>query len=163
MFTEGGSPPATRKMSFKSSTKRDAQANRVVPPAPGSTDDPSLNGATVEVYNASGSGEKVTVTILGGVGWKVHGGGSYRYKNPNPSGAIRKITIKTDQVRVSGGGSGFTYSLDELTQGSVAVRVRTGTNGTVWCAKATPPRFDTVGRFQATPKTPPPVVCPAVP
>jgi hypothetical protein len=162
-LSDGGSPPTTRKLSFKSSTKRDAQANRVVAPAPGSADDPSLNGATVEVYNASGTLEKVTVVVPGGTGWKVTGGGSYQYKNPDRSGAITKITIKTDQLRVSGGGANFTYTLDENAQGSMAVRVRTGASGTVWCADATSPRVDIAGRFQASPKTPPPGSCPSVP
>ena len=161
-LSDGGSPPTTRKLSFKSSTKRDAP-DRIVPPAPGSADDPSLHGATVEVYNASGTPEKITVVIPGVAGWKVTGGGSYRYKNPDRFGAISKITIKADQLRVSGGGGNFTYSLDEPSQGSVAVRLRTLPSGTVWCADATAPRVDTVGRFQASPQTPPPGVCPAVP
>ena len=163
-LSEGSTPPGTRKLSFKSSTKRDGLQNRVAAPTLGSADDPSLNGVTVDVYNSSGSGEKITVAIPGGIGWKVTSGGtSYRYKNPDRNGAIAKLTIKTDQLRVSGGGIDFGYSIDEATQGSVAVRVRTGVTGTLWCADATGPRVDRVGSFQATPKTAAPGVCPTLP
>ncbi len=160
---EGSLPPGTRKYSFKSSTKRDPLPNRVSPPAFDSTGDPSLHGATLRIYNASGSGETVTVVVPGGPGWKRTGAGGYAYKNPDTNGAVRKLQIKRDLLKVSGGGASWGYSLDEPTQGQVAVRVTAG-SGPTWCAVAgTPPfvpRRDEPGRYQAASKTPPPAACP---
>jgi hypothetical protein len=158
--------PGLRKLSFRSSTKSDAAPNRVVPPAPLSAGDPRSGGATLEVYNSAGSGERVTISLPGS-GWTALGSGTspkgFRFRG---SGAIGTVVVKADKILVKGGGASFGYSLDEASQGSVALRLRLGT-ALPWCAEAgaapNPPRIDQTDRFQAKPKTPAPAVCPPLP
>lgn len=166
--------PAARKVKFKSSTKRDP-ANRIVVPAPGTAADPTANGATgggavLTVYNANGSGEIVTIALPAS-GWTLQGSTGYRFTNPDRSGAITRITVKPDTVSIRGGGAQWSYTLDEPSQGQLAVRLALGT-GAGWCAAApakargNPPstaRYDTVDKFTAEPKTPAPAACPPLP
>ncbi|HEV7731693.1 MAG TPA: hypothetical protein VGR62_06000 [Candidatus Binatia bacterium] len=160
--------PNARKVSFKSDTKRDASPNRIVVPSRAGIADPTVHGATLTVYNANGSGESFTV-LLPASGWSAYDSASppkgYRYKGADSSAAITRITLKADQVKVRGGKSNWGYTLNEPSQGRVAVRLRFGT-GSIWCAAA-PAKSggnnDTVDKFQAQPKTPAPVSCPAAP
>jgi hypothetical protein len=80
---------------------------------------------------------------------------------------VRSVTVTTDKITLKGGGAGFGYSLDEASQGAIAIRVRLG--GVVWCARAAakqsgnPPstvQNDRVDRFVGQPKTAPPASCP---
>jgi hypothetical protein len=158
--------PGLRKLSFRSSTRSDAPANRIVPPAPLGGGDPRGGGGTLDVYNSAGSGERVTIALPGS-GWTALGSGTnpkgYRFRG---SGAIASLTVKADRIVIKGGGATFGYTLDEASQGSVAVRLRLGT-ALPWCAEAgrapSLPRVDEVDRFLAQPKTPPPAVCPPLP
>jgi hypothetical protein len=166
---DDSTPPANaalRKLSFRSSTKSDAAGNRVVPPAPLGPGDPRSAGATLEVYNSAGSGERVSVSLPGS-GWTALGSGSnpkgFRFRG---TGAITSVVVKADKLLVKGGGASFGYSLDEASQGSVALRLQLG-SALPWCAEAgrapNPPRIDQTDRFQAKPKTPAPAVCPPLP
>src|SRR6185436_4360690 len=63
-----GSTAASRRFSFKSTTKLDPPANRIVIPGAGTAGDPTAGGSTgggavVTVYNSNGSGEKTTLTL----------------------------------------------------------------------------------------------------
>ena len=157
------------KFSFKSSTAKDASPHRIVPPAAGDPADPTLHGATLIVYNGAGLTTDATTLDLPAAGWTAANGG-YKYKSPKGS-AVTAVTVGRDKLTVKGGGTAFGYTLDEPTQGTVAVRLVLG--GTLpWCASAPanatghPPmtaKNDRPGRFQAQPKTPPPASCPAVP
>jgi hypothetical protein len=153
--------PDARRVSFKSSTKRDPAANRIVPPAPGSTGDPILGGATLTVYDSAGSGEKVVVTLPAGAGWSTLGSASspkgWRFRSDGP---VTSVTVKADSIKVKGGKAGWTYTLDEPTQGRVAVRLALGT-ARPWCADA-PGKSDRPGSFVAE-KMAAPSLCPAVP
>jgi hypothetical protein len=165
--------PAARKVKFKSSTKRDP-LNRILPPAPGTAGDPTSagatgGGATLTVYNSNGSGEAVTLA-LPAAGWTLQGSTGYRFTNPDPDGAIKRITVRVDSLTVRGGGAQWGYTLEEPSQGRVAVRLTLG-SAAGWCADApakargNPPttaRYDTVDKFVAEPKTPPPAACPPV-
>ena len=160
--------PARRRVTFKSSTKQDPSANRIVPPAPGSGGDPTTGGATLTVYNAAGSGEAVTVVLPAAgsaSGWSVAGATGYRFRSRNPGDAITNVSVRRDRITLKGGKAGFGYTLDEPSQGAIAVRLALGA-GRPWCAAA-PPKAgstnDTVGRFVAAPKTPPPTSCPPLP
>ncbi len=166
--------PAARKLSFKSKTRNDPPANRVVLPAPGSAGDPTVNGAVVTVYNAAGSGERVSV-VLPASGWRLLGTPSapkgYRFGGSDALFPIARVIVKSDQLKVKGGGENWAYSLDELSQGRIAVRVQLG-GAPAWCADAparasgNPPSTtgaDRVDRFRGQPKAPPPGVCPALP
>jgi hypothetical protein len=66
---------------------------------------------------------------------------------------------------VKGGKAGWGYTLDQPSQGTVAVRLTLGADRP-WCAAAPAkggPANDTVGRFVAQRNTPPPASCPPVP
>ncbi len=101
---------------------------------------------------------------LPAAGWTLTSKG-YRFKAATTTDPIQRITVKADSVRVRGRGAGFGYTLNEPSQGSVAVRLRLGT-GSTWCANS-PAKVggtnDVVGKFVGQTKAPAPGVCPAVP
>ena len=162
-----------RKLTFVSKSRHDAGANRIVPPTPGSPDDPSLHGATLIVYDAAGSGEAVAIP-LAAAGWDLDGSADrprWSYRGTTPADAISHVVVGADLLAVKGGGAGFAYTLDEPHQGRIAVRLVLGT-ATVLCAEApartsgTPPspaRYDRTGRFTGASRTPPPPACPGLP
>ena len=156
--------PRRRRIAFKSATKFDPAANRILPPVPGSGGDPTRGGATLAVYNAAGSGEAVTVALPASgplAGWSLLGAGRYRFRSKDPSAAIRTVTVHADRVSVRGGKAAWTYTLDEPAQGRVAVRLTLGTDRP-WCAEA-PGAVDAVNDFVAVRDAPPPTSCPPVP
>jgi hypothetical protein len=84
---------------------------------------------------------------------------------------VSRVTVKADQVRVRGGKANWTYTLNEPSQGRIAVRVQLGSAAT-WCADApakgavglgTPGPNDRVDVFTAQPKIAAPAVCPPAP
>jgi len=161
--------PARRQLKFRSTTRADAVPNRIVPPGFGSPGDPTIAGATLRVYNSAGTGELVTVALAAG-GWQPIGTPAspkgFRFRSTDPSAAVTSVQVKKDRIKIRGGRAAWTYTLDEPAQGSVALRLSLGT-GTTWCAEAGRPpyqaRIDVTDRFLASPGTPPPAVCPAVP
>jgi hypothetical protein len=160
--------PRARQIRFKSSTRFEPAANRIAPPARGSAGDPTLNGATLRVYNSAGSGELVTVTLPAS-GWVALGSVSrplgYRFRASGA--AVGTVTVRNDRISVSGGGESWGFTLNEASQGSVALRLTIGTLGVTWCAEAGRPpyqaRYDVTDRFLGVTGTPAPAVCPAVP
>ena len=66
----GRSDPSRRRLTFKSSTKKDPAANRIVPPARGSEGDPTAGGATLTLYNPE-SGETWTAPLPAS-GWSAN-------------------------------------------------------------------------------------------
>ena len=146
---------AKRKVSFKASTKTASPANRIAAPFV----DPTANGASVTVYNSAGGTDSVTVSLPKEF-WKASGSG-YSYRNT--AGAISRVTIRPDSISVKGGKALWTYTLDEPSQGRVAVRFRLG-NGPTWCAegpaKQPAANNDQVGKFKAESNSPAPGACP---
>jgi len=168
---DDSTPPTNfgaRQIKFKSSTKLDPPANRVAPPARGSASDPTANGATLRVYNSAGSGELFTVA-LPATGWIALGSAAspsgFRFKANGA--AVSSVVLKSDRIKVSGGGASWGYTLNELSQHSIALRLTMGTAGITWCAEAGrqpyPARYDLIDRFLAMSRTPAPAVCPPVP
>jgi hypothetical protein len=167
--------PAARRISFKSSTQTDPLQNRIVPPPPGSAGDPTLGGGVLVVYDTAGSGERVTVSLpafdpLTGSGWSAVGGG-WRFRGRDPDGPVSSVTVQPNRIIVKGGKSAWGYTLDEPSQGRIALRLTLG-GGRPWCAEVparvtgNPPSTsasDRVDRFVGQPKTPPPPSCPPVP
>jgi hypothetical protein len=103
----------------------------VVPAAPGSAGDPTLNGGSLEVHNTAGSGESMTLALPAG-NWRTRSG-LYLYKeivfNPPAQNYKIKVVVRNGQLRglvKDEVGSVFSYTLDEPSQGSVGVRVATG-------------------------------------
>ena len=160
-----------RRILFKSNTRKEGAQNKIVVPAPGGPGDPTANGATLTVYNSGGLTSDQVVVALPAANWSLIGSVSkprgWRFKDANPDGPIRSVLLKNDRLKVNGGRANWTYTLNEPMQGSVAVRLESGTSA--WCAdgpaKATgnPPstaKHDRVDRFRAEPKSPAPVSCP---
>ena|GEM_PF-712481 len=161
--------PARRKISFRSSTRNDALANRIVPPPFGDPADPTIAGATLRVYNSAGSGEQFSVTLPAAF-WRPSGSGGYSYRGA-ATDAVQSVTVKTDSISIRGGKSLWGYTLDEPSQGRIAVRLSFG-SGLDWCADAPaktsgrPPTTaanDKRDKFVAASKTPAPSSCPIPP
>jgi hypothetical protein len=168
-----------RKVGFFARTKFDPQEHWVVAPLPGTEGDPTPNGATgggavLTVYNTSGSGEQVTV-VLPAEKWHFQGdpAKSFRYIYvDDPSIApIWRIWIKTHKITIRGGKAAWGYTLDEPSQGRIAMRLTLGT-GVTWCAEAGPQfsgnppstaKYDRVDKWKARAKTPAPAICPDLP
>jgi hypothetical protein len=162
--------PARRSLSFRSSTKKDPSANRIVPPAFGSTGDPTLSGAILRVYNSNGSGEEVTIDLPAS-GWSKTGSSGYRFKGTDPNGPVSSVQVKADLISIKAGKSNWPYTLDEPSQGRIAVRLTLGT-AVDWCADApakasgrppTTAKNDLQDKFIAAPKAPAPLSCPPPP
>jgi hypothetical protein len=132
------------------------RSNAIVPPLPGSAGDPTLGGAALRIYNASGSGEQWTVG-LPAEGWERTASG-YRFC---PKGTGGCVNVRARNLRVKLKGTYLEYSLDERRQGRLAVRLTLG-SGVQWCAESGA-RIDTAGRFKGARATGPVGPCPVAP
>ncbi|MFQ5665884.1 MAG: hypothetical protein ACE5I7_05565 [Candidatus Binatia bacterium] len=163
-----GGKTAKRKFRFRVRTTQEGMEHRVVPPDRGSAGDPRENGAILTVYNSAGSGEIVSVA-LPPAGWQALGRESnprgYRFRDKSRTGPVQRVVVKPDTIRIRAGKSDWLYTLDEPTQGRIAVRLRLGT-AVQWCADVPPkaaPTHDRQDFFRGEPKTPAPPACPPVP
>jgi len=129
----------------------------VVPPAVGSAGDPTLHGATLRLYNASGSGEQLTVA-LPAASWTRSGTG---YKHCPKGTGVMCVTVRPRTFSVKAKGPSFGYTLDERRQGNLAVRLTLG-SGVQWCAE-TAAKIDVPGRFKSARSSGVLGPCPAVP
>jgi hypothetical protein len=158
---------------FKSNTTHDAAANQIVMPIRGSAGDPTASGATLQVYNSNGSGELVTLALPAS-GWSALDSAQtprgYKYKGASTD-AITRIMLRGNLIRIRGGKSNWTYTLNEASQGRVALRLTMG-NQFRWCAESpaktsgNPPSTasnDKVDKFVGARRTPAPASCPSVP
>jgi|GEM_PF-1059574 len=158
-----------RRLSFRSSTGRAAPESRIVPPAPGSADDPTVAGGALYVASTAGSGEIVRVTLPAS-GWTALGSASrprgFSYRDRTPGAPVAQVTVGADRISLRASGAGWGYTLDEPQQGRIALRVDLG--GSAWCAEAparaigNPPSTastDAPGRFTGQSKAPPPAAC----
>jgi hypothetical protein len=131
-------------------------------------------GATLQVYNSNGSGELITIT-LPATGWAAMDDAptprGYKYKSASSTDAITRVTLRPNSIRIRGGKSNWTYTLNEASQGRIAVRFTMG-SAFRWCADSpakasgNPPTTasnDKVDKFVGARRTPPPAVCPALP
>jgi hypothetical protein len=158
--------PHRRKIRFNASTKNEVEENRILPPRPGTADDPRTTGGILELYNSAGSDE-VVVVPLPASGWELIGRPSkprgYRFRGWSREGPIDSVVILEDRLKVKGGGSRLKYTLDEPSQGSVALRLTIGT-GITWCADAPgDPRRDRREQFGSMRNAPRVESCPPVP
>jgi hypothetical protein len=141
-----------RKLGFK---PRASAA--IVPPLPGSAGDPTIAGATLRLYNASGSGEQWTVELPAS-GWERTASG---YRWCDDTGGMGCVVVRPRRFSVKLEGTDVEYTLDERRQGHLAVRLTLGT-AVQWCAE-TGARIDTVGRFRGARSTGTVGSCPAAP
>lgn len=144
---------------------RDPAPNQIVVPARGSDGDPTAGGATFVLYNAAGSGEVAEVSLPAS-GWQALGTGTppkgYRFRDLTGTLGVQSITLKPNKLTLKGGGAGLGYTLNEASQGRMALRLRLG-DALPWCADMPPkPGNDEVDGYQAMPKSAAPVGCPPV-
>jgi hypothetical protein len=154
---------ARRRFAFKAFSDRlGLLAVRILPPPPGSAGDPTLHGAAITVYNSAGrTADRVTIALPAG-GWKALRDG-YRFGAGARGAPISGVRLRTDGLVVKGGGGAFGYTLDEPSQGRVAVRLTLG-SGIRWCADAPATAgADQVDRFIGVRNSPPPDFCPPTP
>jgi hypothetical protein len=171
-LTDRLDPPGSGKLSFSSSTKKDPMVNRIDVPMPGGPSDPRTAGVVLRYYNSAGLTSDAQIHLLDAHGWTLLGSTTdpkgYRYRGADVGdGVIKTATIKADSIRVKGVSL---YSLDEASQGRVALRISSGQ--TAWCtdvpakSSGNPPstaKNDRPGKFTGQPKTPAPIACPAPP
>jgi hypothetical protein len=130
-------------------------------PAPGSSDDPTQVGATLQLLNP-GTGETFTFD-LPSTHWSLRSAGpSFTYRDPKLAepGRVKVGLVRGSQLSISGRRAGIT--LNESSQGALAVILTSG-----WfryCARfdGASIRRDQPGRFEAR-NAPPPGDCPTAP
>ncbi len=140
--------------------------------------DPVADGATLQIYRADGSGDAVCLSLpsVGG-SWTAGRNAarpSYRYRDPRfAHGPCKTAQLKHGKLlglSCTAKAQPIDYSLDEPSQGAVAVRFTVG--ATTWCtvfggrvkrdSGTDPPVDGGRGKFSAT-DAPPPAVCPPAP
>ena len=161
-------------MVFVASTAHDSAVQRVVAPLPGSSGDPTLGGATLQVYNAAGLTSDASPSCCRRAAGRRSADRTRRGVGASAAtraAPIRSIVVKDDRIVVRGGRSNWAYSLDEPIQGEVALRLQLGSDAG-WCAetaaspKGSPPstaKTDRPGLFKASAGSPAPATCPAMP
>ena len=117
---------------------------------------PGANGASVHLYSAT---DDMCVLLGAGTDWK-DSGTSWKYKNKLTKNSARISNAKL-AVKIK---SGVTYTLDEMTQGTVNAQVQFGT-GTRYCMRCPGNKKDQPGKFLAqacvaAPCDPEPAGCP---
>jgi YVTN family beta-propeller protein len=157
-FTGG----SQRSVRFKSNTRGDTSAHRIVVPTLNSPADPRQGGAILRIYNTGTTTDSVTVP-LPAANWTAIGTtGStpkqYRYRDSSAAGAISRINLAADRLDVKGSGLTFGYTLTEPVQDTIGVRFEL--SGAGWCStavfKSPADKNDRPGRVNAakTPATP---------
>jgi hypothetical protein len=162
--------PAKRYFKMRTTTNKVPLENQIVMPEPGSVGDPTANGAsgggaTLTVYNAAGSGEAFTYDLPVS-GWTQIGiNPPKRYRFGSPTGPVRRIFLRPGILYVRADGPEWGYTLDEPSQGRIAMRFQSGT-GDTWCFDVAPwhppATYDRPGKF-LTFRTGPAASCPPLP
>lgn len=112
----------------KRSLKLQSRHTGLILATPGGPSDPTIVGATLDLHNPE-SGELTSAT-LAATKWTVRsspkGGITYRLKG-GPTDPCQKITVSNGKIEAKCQGTGLGFTLDEATQGTLALRLRTGT------------------------------------
>lgn len=139
----------------------------IAKPAAMSPGDPTEHGATLTVYNAAGTGEYKSVT-LPRENWTETASG-YRYRGDGSS-PVQQVTLQKRLIDIRANGDAWDYTLNEPTQGAIAVNLTLGQ--LEWCASAlakqpsagtSPNPYDEPGSFKAQVNSPAPASCPISP
>jgi hypothetical protein len=135
---------------------------------PGGAGDPTLSGGDLELINPT-TGETATFD-LPAANWEELPGG-YRYRDRSrEAGPCRTVVLKRDRVlTASCKGAQIGFSLDEPSQGTLGVKLTTGSDSVRYCmefggtiVKDTPAAAGRTGSFKAK-KAPVPTACPDMP
>jgi len=176
LLLRDGTPTSQRKLSWTVRSRLDDPAHQVATPEPGSATDPTTagltgGGAVLTFYNSAGSGESFTVPLLA-EGWRLWDGTVRRYVYTGDPAVhpIGKIWLRGTRLTVRGGKQQWGYTLDEASQGRIAIRLTLGT-GVTYCTDVparttgTPPSTaatDRPDRFVGV-DAPAPDSCPPLP
>jgi hypothetical protein len=100
----------------------------IVPALAGSDGDPTLGGAELRLFNPTSLEEDVISLPAGGWTVKINAAGSiYKYKDAAlANGPCRVALLKAGRAKAVCKGSQIAFSLDEASQGALAVRLRSG-------------------------------------
>jgi len=134
--------------------------------------DPTIDGATVQVFNSAGGTDSACFSLIAANWRRIHGGFKYLDKTLAAS-PVGSAQLKNGSLRFNakdGGPTPISYGLDEPSQGSVAVVVSSGSEvlcadfgGTVSKDSGTnPPNAGGKGLFIAK-GAPAPAACPVPP
>jgi cysteine-rich repeat protein len=151
--------PTKRKIGFSSK-------DPAIDTAPPAGIDPVADGAYVHVYNSSGGTDSACFT-LGAGAWSAKGdpaNPALQYKDRIYANGPCKVALaKEGQLKVKclAKSQSIPYSLDEPSQGSVAVRFATGT--TLYCADFGGDVKDVPGGLFSAKNAPAPGACPVPP
>ena len=162
---------ASRKFSFNVRSGEAPIEHRSEAPAPDSAGDPTLFGGTLVVYNGAGGTETFMID-LPAASWRMEGdavnGYRYVFSSTPP---VWKVYVKEAKLSVRGGKAQWLYTLDEPSQGAIAVRLTLGTAVT-YCSVALPrvsgnppssAAYDRPNKFQAVRLQDAPADCPPLP
>jgi len=149
--------PASRTLKVRS---RDTLIQVAV--NPNGSASPMLRGGVLELRNPT-TGETV-VAPLPATGWRARTSGdgeavAYSYRDPHlTAGPCKSVVIQTGKkLQASCRGTGLGFSLDEPTQGSLAVKLTVGTfSHCMLFGGAVPAETDTIGFFKAEDAAAPP-------
>jgi hypothetical protein len=150
------------KQTTSASTSFTSKAIGLVAPTPAGSDDPTITGATLLLYNPN-SGESATFDLPES-NWTINSTGTiFKFTNrfaPSAPSEVRTASIRGGRgIKLRAKAAGIT--LDEPAQGSIGVVLTSGT--TRYCALfGGTIRRDQPGRFQAKGALAP-VACPAGP
>jgi predicted esterase len=150
-----------RKLNFLAKT---SPRNLVPPVAPLalSESDPTVNGATLEIYRPDGTPADHFVVELPAAGWTAIGPDAargYRYKAPaNSAEADVRVRLKNGLLKILGKGAGMP-SLQNAPHGAVSLRLLLGST-TQYCASTVAGREDSTRQYRAEPQTILPSGCP---
>jgi hypothetical protein len=116
----------------------------------GDTDTPTTHGASLLVFNPV-SGENQCM-ILPASNWVIGNNGLiYIYKDRTLSaGPVKTALIKAGRLKVRAQAAGITFTLDETSQGTMALHYTSGT-GNKLCAYFPIPRVDQPNIFSGAP------------
>lgn len=165
-----GVPTSQRAFSWAVRSKLDDPAHQTSTPVPGSASDPTTAGATgggavLTVYNPAGTGESFTVTLPADR-WRLQGNPSnglrFVYANDPALEPVWKVWLKGAKLTVRGGKQHWGYTLDEPTQGRIAIRLTLGT-GVTYCTDVPAGSYDAPNRFRGLAFAPAPSSCPPTP
>jgi hypothetical protein len=78
------------------------------------------------VYDSAGSGEKVTIHLPAS-DWRLRGTASapkgWEFSGSDPNGPVSRVTVKANELTVKAGKASWGYTLNEPSQGRIAVRL----------------------------------------
>lgn len=173
ILKDDSTPPIDYKRRYfkmRSTTNKQPVEHQIAMPPSGSAGDPTVNGATgggatLTVYNAAGTGEVHTVTLPAS-GWTQIGANPpKRYRFGAATGPVRRVFLRPGILYVRADGPDWGYTLDEASQGRIAMRFTSGT-GDTWCFDVPPwqpfAKYDYTDKFQ-TYKNGPAATCPPLP